>query len=59
MTMFLYALKAPETKRQRPGRLKISLDFLKLDGTTMEQKAKEFMIKARLDKRFYIYNYTS
>ena len=57
MTMFLYALKAPETKRQRPGRLKISLDFLKLDGTTLDEKAKEFMVKARRDKRFYNYNY--
>jgi hypothetical protein len=41
MTVFLYALKAPETKRQWPGRLKIFLDFLKLDGITMEEKAKE------------------
>ena len=47
MTMFLYALKAPETIRQWPGRLKIFLDFLKLDSTRMEEKAKEFMIKAR------------
>jgi len=47
MTMFLYALKAPETKRQWPGRLKIFFDFLKLDGITIEEKAKEFMIKAR------------
>jgi hypothetical protein len=45
--MFLYALKAPETKRQWPGRLKIFFDFLKLDGITIEEKAKEFMIKAR------------
>ena len=57
MTVLLYALEASETKRQWPGRLKIFLDFLKLDGTTMDEKAKEFMIKAHRDKRFYIYNY--
>jgi hypothetical protein len=47
MTIFLYALKAPETRRQWPRRLKVFLDFLKLDGTTMEERAKQFMIKAR------------
>ena len=49
MTIFLYALKAPETKRQWPRRLKVFLDFLKLDCTTIEEKAKQFMIKARLN----------
>ena len=29
---FLYALKAPETKRQYPRRLKVFLDFLQLDS---------------------------
>ena len=46
MTVFLY-LKAPETKRQWPQRLKVFLDFLKLDCTTIKEKAKQFMIKAR------------
>ena len=49
MTMFLYALKASETKRQWPGRVKIFLDFLKLDGTTMEEKANQFLIKTKRD----------
>jgi integrase len=49
MTVFLYALKAPETKRQWPRRLKVFLDFLKLDGITIKEKAKQFMIKARLN----------
>jgi hypothetical protein len=35
----MYPLKAPETKRQWPSRLKVFLDFLKLD-CTMEEKAK-------------------
>jgi hypothetical protein len=29
---FLYALKAPETKRQYPRRLKVFLDFLQIDS---------------------------
>jgi integrase len=46
LTNFMYALKAPETKRQWPGRLKIVLDFLHLEGT-LEQQAKLFVIRAR------------
>jgi hypothetical protein len=42
LSVFLYALKAPETKRQYPRRLKVFLDFLKLDGT-LEQQSKEFL----------------
>ena len=38
LTAFMYGLKAPETKRQWPRRLKIFLDYLILDGT-FEQKA--------------------
>ena len=30
---FLYALKAPETKRQYPRRLKVFLDFLQIDSS--------------------------
>jgi hypothetical protein len=30
---FLFALKAPETKRQYPKRLEVFLDFLNLSGT--------------------------
>jgi hypothetical protein len=29
---FLYALKAPETKRQYPRRLKVFLDFLQIES---------------------------
>jgi hypothetical protein len=37
LAMFLYALKAPETKRQYPRRFKVFLDFLHLEGTFEEQ----------------------
>ena len=46
LSVFLYALKAPETKRQYPRRLKVFLDFLKPDGT-LEQQSKEFLEKAK------------
>jgi hypothetical protein len=31
LSVFLFALKAPETKRQYPRRAKVFLDFLKLE----------------------------
>jgi integrase len=42
LSQFLYALKAPETKRQWPNRLKIVFDFLGLHGALHEQ-AREFI----------------
>lgn len=44
MQAFTYALKAPESQRQYPKRLKPFLDFLKLTGSLTEQ-AKEFWLK--------------
>lgn len=40
--MFLYALKAPETRRQNPRRLQVFLDCLKLEGS-LEHQAVEFL----------------
>ncbi|MPZ06065.1 MAG: hypothetical protein GEU26_06545 [Nitrososphaeraceae archaeon] len=42
MSQFLYALKAPETKRQWPNRLKIVFNFLGLNGD-LDEQAKQFM----------------
>jgi integrase len=42
MSVFLYALKAKETKRQYPKRLKVFFDFLGLNGP-IELQAKEFI----------------
>lgn len=39
---FIYALKAPETKRQYPKRLEVFLDYLKFPGSTIEEKANHF-----------------
>ncbi len=51
MSAFMYALKAPETKRQYPQRFKTFLDFLQLEGP-LEQQAKEFLSKARLSPQW-------
>ena len=45
MTIFTYALKAPESKRQYPRRLKIFLDYLRLEGN-LEEHAEQFYSKA-------------
>jgi integrase len=39
---FMYALKAPETKRQYPKRLEVFLDYLQLSGSTVEEKTNQF-----------------
>jgi hypothetical protein len=39
---FIYALKTPETKRQYPKRLEVFLDYLRLQGSTIEEKANQF-----------------
>jgi hypothetical protein len=51
MTIFLYALKAPESKRQYPRRFKMFLDYLSLKGTIQEQ-AKQFLINARANPQW-------
>jgi pimeloyl-ACP methyl ester carboxylesterase len=43
LSQFLYASKAPETKRQWPNRLKVVFDFLGLAGS-LDEQAKQFMI---------------
>jgi integrase len=51
MFNFLYALKAPESKRQYPKRFEMFLDFLKLDGT-LNEKASYFYNKAKSDPQW-------
>jgi integrase len=51
LVMFLYALKAPETKRQYPRRFKVFLDFLNLEGT-FEEQTKQFLMKARTNHQW-------
>ena len=51
LSNFLYALRAPETKRQYPRRLKVFLDYLGLDGDLKDQ-AEELLAKARSNPRW-------
>lgn len=44
----MYGLRAPESKRQYPARLKVCLDFLGLKGTISEQ-ATQFLDKSKSD----------
>jgi len=46
MEVFLYALRAPETKRQYPNRLKVLFDFLGL-SEPLDNQAHEFLRKGR------------
>jgi hypothetical protein len=39
---FLYALRALESKRQSPKILQIFLDYLEVQGLTIEEKADNF-----------------
>lgn len=48
---FIYGLKAPESRRQYPRRLKVFLDFLNLEGSANEQ-AKSFWSKAKKDPKW-------
>lgn len=48
---FLYALRAPESIRRYPRRLKVLLDFLTekgaLESTHLDQQCKEFLIRSK------------
>ena len=46
-SLFLYAMKAPMTREKYVGRLGIFLNFLGLEGATVEQKSRVFAEKAR------------
>jgi integrase len=49
LSVFIYALEAPETKRQYPRRFKVFLDFLKIHGS-LQQQAKSFLAAAKQSK---------
>lgn len=51
ITNFLFALKAPETKRQYPKRLEVFFNFLDIHGS-LEEKAMSFYQKASMDSRW-------
>jgi len=51
LSVFTYALNAPESKRQYPKRFKVFLDFLKINGD-LNIQAKKFLSKARNDPKW-------
>ena len=51
LNIFKYALKSSESQRQYPGRLKVFLDYLGLEGTIDEQ-ARDFAKKAKDNPRW-------
>ncbi len=46
---FIYALKAPESKRQYPKRLEIFLNFINIEGSNLQEKLYNLYIHARGD----------
>ena len=56
LAMFMYALKAPESKRQYPKRLKVFLDFLtsknELALSDLENQCMEFMTKSQTNPKW-------
>ena len=56
LAMFMYALKAPESKRQYPKRLKVFLDFLtsknELSCSDLENQCLEFMTKSQTNPKW-------
>jgi hypothetical protein len=51
LQVFLYALRAPETRRQYPRRLQAFLDFLDLEGS-LEVQAQEFLSRAKANPQW-------
>jgi hypothetical protein len=47
MTIFMYALKAAESRRQYLRRFKIFLDYLKLDRRTIREVRSTILIKSK------------
>jgi hypothetical protein len=54
LSMFMYGLKAKETKRQYPKRLKVFMDYCNLDGP-IEKQARDLFHRAK-DNNSWIQN---
>ena len=52
LQQFTYALRASETKRQYPNRLKVSMDFVRLEGS-IKQQAKMLKEKIHNDRDWF------
>ena len=52
IAVFMYALKASESKRQYPRRFKVLLDYLGLEGDSLSEQAKKFLMIALRDPKW-------
>ena len=52
LSLFMFALKAPDTRRQYPARLKRFLDFSQISGRDLEQQCQNFVKNATQDSRY-------
>ena len=46
---FIYALKAPESKRQYPKRLEVFLNFINIEGLNLQEKLYTLYHKSKSD----------
>ena len=49
---FIYALKAPESKRQYPKRLEVFLNFIEIEGMNIQEKLYNLYKKNRNKLKF-------
>jgi len=52
MSVFMYAPRTPESRRQDPRRFKVFLDYLGLEGS-IDDQAKQFVLKTRNDPKWF------
>jgi hypothetical protein len=55
-SLYLYAMKSPVTRVKYVGRLEKLFDFLKLDGSTVEEKSKIFIALAKKGGNQWVFN---
>jgi hypothetical protein len=48
-SLFIYAMKAPMTRDRYQTRVAKFFEFVGIDGTTIEEKARNFVYKAKND----------
>jgi len=49
---FIYALRAPESKRQYPKRLEVFLTFIDMEGSSLQEKLYNLYYKAKSDTQW-------
>jgi hypothetical protein len=49
LALFMYGLKADDTRRQYPARLKKFFEFIGVEGASFEQQCENFAVCARQD----------